>query len=155
MKIDTLISRLQEAYNKPYTNVQIEDIKDWINKNGISEIMLEPIYDLLTENCSYLPRKDKFNEIYNNARGKIGTGETHEQSPTRVIEQYRKKPVEWLIKKCFDIRESQFARSLTGKEISFIVAWESLKDVDINMREVAKRRIIESKPVTDLMDGEN
>ena len=70
--IDELVTRLQGAFNTNYTVIQIEDIKDWMRKENISNNWLPDLYDLLVDHFkptyhNPIPLRKDFVDIKNKA----------------------------------------------------------------------------------------
>ncbi|MBN2402020.1 MAG: hypothetical protein JXN64_06450 [Spirochaetes bacterium] len=143
-----LINRIQEAYDKTYNAIQIEDINDYLIKRNFPFSALNNLYVLITDNETYLPKKNKFKEIIDNAlKGgglQINTG-LHRESPLQQLYRAREWEPDKILNNCKNIRNKQDVCGTSGLkswEVSFLVIWERLKDVLPESRNIAKQRII-------------
>jgi hypothetical protein len=143
-----LINRIQDSYNKTYTEFQIKDIREYLEKRNFPIVALRNLYDLITEEEAYFPKKAKFKEIIDNAlqAGSISiNGGLHPESPLQQLYRAQDWTVEKILENCRRIRAKQDQigiDKLKSAELSFLVIWEQLKDVEAEHRELAKKRIV-------------
>ena len=156
-----LINKVQDSYNKTYTEFQIKDIREYLEKRNFPIAALDNLYDLITEQEVYFPKKAKFREIIDEAlqTGSVSiSGGLHPESPYQQLYRAQDWSVEKIIKNCKAIRNKQDqvgTDKLYSWEISFLVIWESLCDVKPEHLSIAKNRIIahgEKGGVVDLSD---
>ena len=156
-----LINKVQDSYNKTYTEFQIKDIREYLEKRNFPIAALDNLYDLITEQEVYFPKKAKFREIIDEAlqTGSVSiTGGLHPESPYQQLYRAQDWSVEKIINNCKKIRSKQDqvgTDKLYSYEISFLVIWEGLCDVKPEHLSIAKKRIIahgEKGGVVDLSD---
>lgn len=143
-----LINKIQQSYDKSYNAIQIQDIEEYLMKRNFPMAALDNLYELITENESYLPKKNKFKEIINDAlqsRTLSISGGLHPESPLQQLYRAKDWDTDKIIKNCENIRRKQAgADKLFSWEISFLVIWERLKDVMPEFRNQAKDRIVKN-----------
>lgn len=144
LTINDFIVRIQEYYKQEYNDIQIEEIKDLLKKENLSRQDIAFIYNEHTLTSRFLPKKDDIYYILQNRPVENNDVRLHPQSPYQQIYKYKDRSVEDLINRCAYLRQQQNVRQLKSWEISFLVCWENLKDVEENDQHVLKQLIIES-----------
>ena len=153
-----LINKVQDSYNKTYTEFQIKDIREYLEKRNFPIAALDNLYDLITEQEVYFPKKAKFREIIDEAlqTGSVSiSGGLHPESPYQQLTYAKDWPPERIIEKCKKIRRKQDqvgTDKLYSWEISFLAIWESLCDVKPKHLTIAKEKIIAHGAIGGVVD---
>ena len=140
-----LLNNLQSYYDKDYNTFQMQELNKYLDERQFPISGLENLFNLITENESYLPKKNKFKEIIDNALKSGGLSFSkglHDESPLQQLYKHKDKSAEKIISGCKWIRGQQNLRELKSYEISYLAIWERLADVREDFREIAKNRMI-------------
>ena len=139
------IARIQDAYDKEYNAVQIEDIIAYLEQKNFPLSALDNLYNQITDSETYLPKKNKVKDIVDKAL-KSGTlsisSGLHGESPLQQLYKHKDKSAEKILSGCRWIRGQQNLRELKSYEISYLAIWERLADVREDFQEIAKNRMI-------------
>jgi hypothetical protein len=142
---DEFLNRLQQAYDKEYNQVQADDIIEYLEKRNFPISALDNLYDLITSEETYLPKKNKFKDIVDKSL-KSGTlsinSGLNPESPLQQLYKHKDKSAEKIISGCKWIRGQQNIRPLKSYEISYLAIWERLRDVQDDFINIAKDRIV-------------
>lgn len=139
------LERLQSAYDKKYNQVQTEDIIEYLEKINFPLSALDNLYDLITSEETYLPKKNKFKDIVDKSLKSgvlsINAG-LHPESPLQQLHRCKDWTAEKILSGCRWIRGQQLLRPLKSYEVSYLAIWERLQEVKEDMQEIAKNRMI-------------